>query len=394
MLNSFSFTLKKFFLFFIFFFAIIVTAYSNNNEKNINSNGFIQFDHIFWKGDRSDDFLSGALLKSADLFIKGKLDDSNLSYFVHFNFLNTSLKSNLSQAYIKYLNNKWSFRIGQMVIPFGLEKIEDVKYRVFMECSSIKDASDDKYFGFNSEYYSDFYTISMSIVVPDLGDNFFKAQDNKYSFLFRGFINPLNETKFVLHVGFNYKLIKKHFEEISPSSVVSFKDISSFNSVNSLLNSHSSVLPRHYILGTELAFVLGPLFFQSEYIRIHAAWRDYEKETYYSWYTQLSCVLTGEHHFYDRFSGIFIDPIPQSEFGVFEIAARYSYVNLLNKRPLLRGVSNYDGEKHAIVFGINWILNLNFKLQINYAYEDFKYRVSESDSRKISGIGLRVQFLF
>ncbi|HFL8824133.1 MAG TPA: porin [Candidatus Azoamicus sp. OHIO1] len=392
--NCFKSFLRNILIISIFSFSISLFAYDEDKEFFFIPKGYVQFDHIFWKGDKSDDFLSGALLKSTDLFVKGHLSNSSLNYFVHFNFLNTSLKSNLSQAYVQYSTDVWSFKIGQIIIPFGLEKITDPCNRVFMECSLLKGVLEDKYFGLNGEYRSDFYVLSASIVVPDLGDSFSRAQDNKYSFLFRGYINPIRNINAILHLGFNYRLIKKHIEEISPPSVVSFRDAPSFNSVNSLLNSHSSVLPRHYTLGVELAGVLGPLFLQSEYVRIKASWRDYEKETYYSWYMQVSCILTGEHHLYDRVSGSFLDPNPQSSFGAFEISVRYSYVNLLNECSLLRGVSNYDGEKDAFVFGINWIFNKSLKMQINYAYEDFKYRVSESDNRKVSGIGLRIQFLF
>jgi len=365
---------------------------ANDKEHNFNSNGCIQFDHIFWKGDKSDDFLSGAILKSTDVYVKGFLGEGNLDYFMHFSFLDTFRKSNLSEAFIEYSSDNFVLKIGQMIFPFGLEDATYINNRMFMESSLLKNMVDNRYFGLSGEIHCNHYTVLAAIVVPELSENFSKTRSNKYSFLFRNTINLFKRDNSILHMGLSYKLIKKHYNETSPSSSLAFKDVPSFNTINSLLSSHSSILPRYYMFGVEIAGVWNSLFMQSEYVSLNASWKDYEKEKYSCWYVQFSYMLTGEAKVYNVYNGSFQDPIPQSLFGAFELVARYSHIDLLNNGALLRGISTYDGKKDAVTFGVNWLVNKFLKLQINYAYEEFKYRIP--DNRKISGIGARIQFLF
>jgi len=65
---------------------------------------------------------------------------------------------------------------------------------------------------------------------------------------------------------------------------------------------------------------------------------------------------------------------------------------MVNNGPLLRGVSAKDGKKDSFICGLNWFINNGLKLQINYAYEEFTYRLL--NNRSISGLGFRMQFSF
>lgn len=381
--------LKSILLLFVFLSGMSLFAIENN-DKNVtfNSKGYVQIDHIFWKGDKNDDFLSGAFLKNVGLFVDGEYDNS-FSYFLHFNF---RLKYNLSQAYIRYSGDFWNIKIGKVVIPFSLEEAVNSNHRVFMERCLLEGIVENSFLGFIVDFSTDFYNLSVAVVVPELVYSSEKKQSNKYSFLVRGFTNPIKHTGFMCHLGFNYKLIKMHPEENSPLGSVMFKDISSFDAPHSLLVSQLSSLPRYYVLGFEFLGIWKSLCVQSEFTFINALWRDYENEVYNSWYIQTSFLLTGESRIYDFNSGIYFDPVPKLSFGAFELAFRYSHSNMMNNGALLRGVSARDGKKDTFVCGVNWFVNKSLKLQFNYAYEEFTYRLL--NSRALSGVGFRIQFSF
>ena len=331
--------LKFFFLLSFFLLGTSVFATEIGKEATFNSKGYFQIDHVAWKGDKNDDFLSGAVLKNANFYINGKYN-KDFSYFVHFNF---KLKQKVSQAYVKYSSNYWNIQFGKMLIPFSLEESINLNHRVFMERCLLNDAIENDFLGVAISFKRKIYNTSVSVVIPELTYNFDKKQCNKYSIFIRSFVNPVRYMNVIGHFGVNYKLMKTHSEEYSPIGSMIFKDIPSFYTPNSLLASQLSSLPKYYVLGFELIGVWNALCIQSEVAYINALWRDYESEIYNSWYLQASLLLTGETRSYNFRLGNLNDPVPNFAFGAFEIAFRYSHNYMMNNGPLLRGVSAKDG---------------------------------------------------
>ncbi len=124
-------------------------------------------------------------------------------------------------------------------------------------------------------------------------------------------------------------------------------------------------------------------------------------------YVELSYFLTGENRYYDRRYGrlgsYYIDR-PNTPFwltrgedgrltmgrGAWEVAARYSYLNL-NDGPVQGGVLN------GVEAGVNWYLNNNVKVQFEYMYnerEDKSSAVNGNTPGSIQAIGTRVQWQF
>lgn len=379
---------------FLFFLIINFVVAGDFSKSTFATNGRIQYDYVFWGSDHGDDFITGPYLKNIDLFVKGMLDEKKtLSYFIHLNFLDTYMKSNLSQGYIKFMCEDIIYKIGQIIIPCGLEQSIDSGNKIFMESSSIQGINSNKYFGINAKTGTDYITHSISLVVPELKYSIKRLKQLKYSALLRSTCTPIKNNDFI-HFGFNFKVTQSDIEEVSPSSNMDFRDAPSFINAISLLSSHASVLPRYYIVGFEYATIVNSFSFQSEFLYLNAYWKDYNREDYYVTYAQLAYIITGESRKYDKFLGSIFDPKPFSEYGLFEIAFKYSYTNLANKGSLLRGVSRDDGYKNTFVFGVNWILNQSFKMQFNYADEKYVYRSDGKRKRNISGLGIRVQFLF
>jgi phosphate-selective porin OprO/OprP len=137
-------------------------------------------------------------------------------------------------------------------------------------------------------------------------------------------------------------------------------------------------------LNGELVAVNGPWTFQSEYLVsfmqdaapviggvVQPVLGDV---AYAGGYVQVLYFLTGEHDNYNKATGAFDRVIPHRNFyfrrgwgaagpGAWQIGARYSYLDL-NDGGLDGGLL------HNLTCGLNWFLNPNVKVQLNYMLTD------------------------
>jgi phosphate-selective porin OprO/OprP len=110
-------------------------------------------------------------------------------------------------------------------------------------------------------------------------------------------------------------------------------------------------------LGVEGAWIHGPLLVQGEYLTVSAEPQGKPGFEGNGYYLQGSWVLTGESRPYSKGSIGNVRPI--GEYGAFEVALRYSHVDL-DDGPVL------GGEQDDWTIGANWYLGQHFKLQANY----------------------------
>ena len=82
-------------------------------------------------------------------------------------------------------------------------------------------------------------------------------------------------------------------------------------------------------------------------------------------YVQSAYLLTGENHPWNYREGEFTKVKAKNKSGAWEVAARYSYINLNDFDQGIRG-----GQKGQITVGINYYVTNNVKFMINYSYID------------------------
>jgi len=128
------------------------------------------------------------------------------------------------------------------------------------------------------------------------------------------------------------------------------------------------------LTGAELGMVLGPLTVQAEYVTSSVDALEHGDLRFTGYYAQAGYFLTGDHHPYDLSDGVFGRVIPKQNFslekgtyGALELAARYSHLDLTD------GDVN-GGELTDITFGLNWHLNANTRLMLNYVWADTEGR--------------------
>ncbi len=109
--------------------------------------------------------------------------------------------------------------------------------------------------------------------------------------------------------------------------------------------------------GLEAGWLRGPLLVQGEYLALRAdrpTARDFHS---HGGYVSAAWLLTGETHGY-KASG-FSNPDPARPWGAFELALRYSSLDLDDGDVA-------GGREHDWTLGLNWYLGSHFKLQANY----------------------------
>ncbi len=115
--------------------------------------------------------------------------------------------------------------------------------------------------------------------------------------------------------------------------------------------------------GLEGAVKFKNLSFQSEYIykglkRMNGA----KDATFGGGYAFVSWIMTGEERPWDETQGEFGQVIPKdNSFGAWELAARYSYLNLSDTDAGILG-----GRANNYTLGLNWYANANMKFILDY----------------------------
>lgn len=159
---------------------------------------------------------------------------------------------------------------------------------------------------------------------------------------------------------------------------------------------------REYIIAPEFAMVLGPWTFQAEwagqYLTQAIAPNGLPQGTifYNGGYAEVLYFLTGEYQSYDKLAGAFGRVVPRNNFhwrrydpvrtfGAWQLGARFSYLDLNSKAV-------QGGQVYNWTFGVDWYLNPNMKIQLNYILE---HRDQPGATVGwISGLGIRGAYDF
>jgi phosphate-selective porin OprO and OprP len=180
-----------------------------------------------------------------------------------------------------------------------------------------------------------------------------------------------------------------------------------------------------WLLGLEYCWVVGPFSVQAEYgfnwvedatginpagLKLQPALTSPQNYCFSGGYVQLAYTLTGENRAYEkrlgRLAGDYFGrqgPFNNAWFvrgddgcytfncGAWEIAARYSYLNLNDGVGLNR---IQGGVMDGFTMGLNWYLNANVRFQFDYVYDQRSDLPAGAISGSVRGLGMRMQFMF
>jgi phosphate-selective porin OprO/OprP len=149
------------------------------------------------------------------------------------------------------------------------------------------------------------------------------------------------------------------------------------------------------VLSAELAASFGAFYVQGEYFDYNIGRRALADLHFNGGYVQASYVLTGESRKYSTSSGSFGGIKPNNPFtpgggwGAWEIAARYSTVNL-------NDANVFGGKQSNLTVGLNWYVNENMRFMLNWVNGRVEKRnVAGADTgAKYNAIAMRAQVAF
>ena len=148
------------------------------------------------------------------------------------------------------------------------------------------------------------------------------------------------------------------------------------------------------LFDAELAGVVGPWWWQAEYLHSMLDTDNEGTLGFDGYYVQTGYVITGEKRNYNHARGTFTPPVPKKNFspfrgqgqgwGAWEVAGRYSFVDMTDG-PV------QGGKQTAYTFGLNWYANPNIRWALNYIHNDIDNDFYDGDFDVLQS---RVQIAF
>jgi len=167
---------------------------------------------------------------------------------------------------------------------------------------------------------------------------------------------------------------------------------------NRILGTGALPIDSARVLSAELAGTLGSFHFQGEYFdfNVERTLGNGPSLDFSGYYIQGGYILTGETRRYNASSGSYRSVTPSRPFdwrtgdwGAWEIAARYSMVDLNDKDIL-------GGRQENVTLGLNWYVNSNMRFLFNYINGKVDKRTAGGVDigAKYQAVGGRAQIAF
>ena len=260
-----------------------------------------------------------------------------------------------------------ALRVGHMKEPFSLEELTSSKYLTFVERSiaSVFNPSRNTGLGMNGSLGEQSVNWALGVYrdTDSLGRGF--GNQSAYNVTARISGTPLYEDHGarLLHLGVSYS-----HQFRSDNQLLRYRERPENSFAPRLVDTGAIDAEGVDLINAGAALVQGPFSVQAEGTGSFVNPVSGGAMQFWGTYAQVSYFLTGEHRVYKRSSGAFARISPRRNFdpaegswGAFELAARYSYLDL-NSRDV-RG-----GRLQDVTAGLNWYLFPNVRVLFDYVF--------------------------
>jgi phosphate-selective porin OprO/OprP len=259
-------------------------------------------------------------------------------------------------------------KAGQFKEPFSIETITSSKYITFMERSYIDNFSPDRHIGASVTNWGRVWYLSGGVFGQEAGTPDATGRSEGTAVTGRAVFAPINTDKALIHFGGALSRRKPDAAAGADTNTVRFRarpetDISQARFITT--GKVRFVDHTNYYNG-EIVTTYGPLTVQGEYTKVSLVrLGDRPTANFDGMYASASFFLTGEHRPYLMEEGEFDRIIPKSSRGAWEVAARWSTMDL---NDLTEGVAIKGGRGTNVTLGLNWHMNANFKWMLDYTH--------------------------
>jgi phosphate-selective porin OprO/OprP len=299
-------------------------------------------------------------------------------------------------------------RVGNQDKPIGMEKNTPNTLQPFMERSDSQDAFYGPFnngfaLGISAHDWTESERITWRYGVFQPATNVFGVALSQYEAGARVTALPWYEDdgQYLIHLGLGYLGGEIVQDELRVRARTLLRNGPGF-AVPILADTGELSSGKQYTVAPEFAMVLGPITVQAEYTTqfvtsvVAPNGRNVGNVLYQGGYAEVLYFLTGEHQNYVRRDGVFGRVEPLHDFhwkksesgpgtGAWQVGVRFSYLNLNDNG--IQGGQLYDW-----TVGLNWFLNPNIKVQLNYIAEHRD--VPGVPEGWINGVGMRAAFSF
>jgi len=358
-----------------------VKVKSDDGNFSFKLGGRVQFDAAYSDDDVTelDDGLEFRRLRIA---AKGTVY-KDFAYKIQVDYSDDNL--DVKDAYFKY--KPWGLLVGSFKGPFGLEELTSSNDITFMERSSSGNAFNTSHRrGIGIQQGGSNYSVAAMLY----GQNDSTDDDDQedYGAGVRLTYAPLASKGKVVHLGFGLASEKP----TNDSDTLRLRSRAAVHHPgNRLVDTRSNITAVDNIMkyGLEAAFVTGPFSMQAEYFNYDVERDNGQSDLEFDgYYVQAAYALTGESRKYKAKKGAFGGYSPKGKWGAWEVALRYDTVDLTDDNVV-------GGEQDVTTLGLNWYLNKQVRVMLNYAdvdVDDARGNVGQDED--VEQIGLRTQIKF
>jgi len=363
---------------------------SKSKKFKMKLGGRIMNDHVWHSADAEledavndgEEIQGGTEFRRARLYVSGTIY-GRVGFKAQYDFAGGDVDMKDAWISLNKLGFLGTLKFGHQKEFFSLEELTSSKYITFMERSLPNVFAPGRNTGvsfFNSPgEHRMTYGLGIFRDADDYGD--YEGEDWNYSGRITAL--PMKSDSGLIHIGAAFSM--RDFDEVR------YRQRPSIHISPRFVNTSSFDADGDTRLGLEAAAVFGSFSLQGEWIQTDVDAPEYGDPTFDSYYIFASFYLTGENRSYKDKIGAFSRtkvkaPVFDGGPGAWEIALRYANLNLND--AMIEG-----GEMNDITVGVNWHLNNNTRMMLNYIMsdvEDWEEYAGGSDDI----IGLRFQIDF
>jgi len=282
----------------------------------------------------------------------------------------------------KELGENSLITIGNFKVPVSLQTATSSRYNTFMERSLPNVGTAGYRLGMMVSTYGDSWSAASGITGGKVSGEY-EVSNEGVGFFARGVLNPVRSKDRLWHFGLGSEVrrygtgdgLRLRSRPESYLTNVRLVDTQRITDLDESLRYTAEFAWRHKSLGV-----------QAEFMGIKAKRLTGPDLDFSGWYAQAGWFITGESRRYDRRRGRFHRTAPEHSFGAWEVAIRYSTINL-NSFDVL------GGEETNTSIALNWYATDSIRFSLNYIDASAR-RNPIGVEDKVSIVQARFQFVF
>ncbi len=336
----------------LIYYGISIASSADLNQPNIG--GTIQLDATFINDDQTELTPgSGTEVRRARFFISGQ-HNKNWDYKLRVGFEENDLS--VKDAYMK--NNDTGFKIGLFKPSFSIDEMTSSKFITFMEQALPNAFKPGRRIGIAYHNYSNNINYNAGIFGQGSADG--DNGDEGFGISSRVTSPILQNMQQILHVGVNLS-IEEPEDDVNNS--ISFDARPESHITDNILDTGTITNIDHIIRsGIEISTTFKSFSIQAEAMAVKLTKNDNSNSLqFHGSYIYASWFLTGEKRPYRANRGVYGRIKPISTHGAWEVAIRYSKLNLND--DTITG-----GKAENTTIGINCYTTKKTRFSMNYIF--------------------------